>query len=86
VTLAEYPATQIQIVGHTDSSGQLSFNEQLSRTRASAVSIYLGAKGIPSSRMQVEGMGPSMPIASNATTEGRAQNRRVEMKIVPVQG
>jgi len=85
-TLAEYPSTQVQIVGHTDSVGSASSNEQLSRTRASAVSIYLGAQGIASSRMQVEGVGSSTPIASNATSEGRAHNRRVEMKIIPVQG
>lgn len=84
LTLSEYPETQIQIVGHTDSVGSGDANQRLSRDRATAVSLYLGGKGIAPARMQAEGMGASMPIAANSIAEGRAQNRRVEMRIIPI--
>jgi len=83
-TLAEYPDTQVQIVGHTDNTGPDDLNQRLSQNRANAVSLYLGGKGIQPGRMQTEGMGSSMPVASNTTPDGRAQNRRVEIKIVPL--
>jgi outer membrane protein OmpA-like peptidoglycan-associated protein len=83
-TLGEYPDTQVQIVGHTDSTGSADLNQRLSQNRASAVSLYLGGKNVQTSRMQSAGMGPSVPVASNATADGRAQNRRVEIKIIPL--
>ncbi|NYT81640.1 OmpA family protein [Alcaligenaceae bacterium] len=70
--------------GHTDSIGTEQYNMGLSQRRANAVKDYLVGKGIPSDRIYVEGKGESAPVASNATREGRAQNRRVEIEIVGV--
>lgn len=81
-SLKEYPDSTIQIVGHTDSTGPAALNQQLSVNRANAVVIYLTAQDIAAQRMQALGMGPSQPIADNRTVEGRAQNRRVEIKII----
>lgn len=83
-TLSEYPDTQVQIVGHTDSTGSAELNQRLSQNRASTVALYLGGKGVQTTRMQSTGMGPSVPVASNDTAAGRAQNRRVEIKIIPL--
>jgi len=82
MSLKEYPDSSIQIVGHTDSTGPAALNQQLSVNRANAVVIYLTAQDIARQRMQALGMGPSQPIADNHTPEGRAQNRRVEIKII----
>lgn len=82
-SLKEYPDSTVQIVGHTDSTGPADFNQQLSVNRANAVVVYLSAQGIDPARMQALGMGPSQPVADNRTVEGRAQNRRVEIKIIP---
>ncbi|MBB5217113.1 outer membrane protein OmpA [Parapusillimonas granuli] len=70
--------------GHTDSIGTEKYNLGLSQRRANTVKNYLVSKGIPADRIYVEGKGESAPIASNATREGRAQNRRVEIEIVGV--
>ncbi len=80
--LKKYPDTDIIVSGHTDSTGNDSINEPLSRNRASAVSAYLISGGISSSRITSVGYGSRMPIASNSTEAGRAENRRVEIKIV----
>lgn len=69
-------------VGHTDSIGTEAYNMGLSERRANSVKAYLLSKGIPSDRIYVEGKGELQPRASNATREGRAQNRRVEIEIV----
>lgn len=82
-SLKEYPDSTVQIVGHTDSTGALAYNQQLSVNRANAVVVYLDAQGIDPGRMHAVGMGPSQPVADNGTVEGRAKNRRVEIKIVP---
>ncbi|MDB6060838.1 MAG: hypothetical protein JWM78_941 [Verrucomicrobiaceae bacterium] len=82
-SLKDFPDTTIQIVGHTDSTGAAVYNQQLSVNRANAVAIYLAAQGVERSRLEAVGMGFSQPIADNKTAEGRAQNRRVEVKIVP---
>jgi outer membrane protein OmpA-like peptidoglycan-associated protein len=82
-SLKEYPDSSVQIVGHTDSTGPADFNQQLSVNRANAVVVYLSAQSIDPARMQALGMGPSQPVADNQTREGRAQNRRVEIKIIP---
>lgn len=82
-SLKEFPDSSVQIVGHTDSTGSASFNQQLSVNRANAVAVYLGAQGVNPQRMQSTGMGPSQPIGDNRTADGRAQNRRVEIKIIP---
>jgi outer membrane protein OmpA-like peptidoglycan-associated protein len=82
-SLKEFPDSSVQIVGHTDSTGSASFNQTLSVNRANAVVVYLTAQGIPQQRLQAVGMGPSQPVGDNKTVEGRAQNRRVEIKIIP---
>jgi OOP family OmpA-OmpF porin len=69
----------VNIVGHTDSTGSDAYNQGLSMRRANSVKNYLLDKGVSSSVMSVSGMGESQPVASNATSEGRAQNRRVEV-------
>jgi outer membrane protein OmpA-like peptidoglycan-associated protein len=70
--------------GHTDSKGTETYNQALSLRRATAVHDYLVHGGIAPSRIQVEGFGASRPVASNATDDGRAQNRRVELRVRPV--
>lgn len=83
-TLLEYNQTVIQIAGHTDSTGSHDYNMRLSLQRAESVKAYLVSRGVPPARLVTVGAGPDYPIASNATEEGRAQNRRVEITIVPV--
>ena len=69
-------------VGHTDSIGSDAYNQRLSVRRAEAVKAYLVSKGIERNRIYTEGKGEKQPIASNATAEGRAKNRRVEVEVV----
>ena len=83
-TLNEYNQTVIEVAGHTDSVGSDSYNQQLSVQRANSVAAYLSSKGIMQQRMITVGAGETRPIASNDTEAGRAQNRRVEITIVPV--
>ena len=85
-TLVEYNQTMIQIAGHTDSTGSHEYNMKLSEQRAMSVKNYLAGRGVPAKRMVTVGAGPDYPVASNDTPEGRAQNRRVEITIVPVTG
>lgn len=82
--LAQYPKTYIDVFGHTDSDGADAYNQTLSERRAQAVSSYLVSRGVQSARMGTRGFGETQPIASNATEEGKAANRRVEIKISPV--
>ncbi|WP_149193547.1 OmpA family protein [Luteimonas suaedae] len=84
-TLNQYNQTIIEVAGHTDSVGSDSYNQQLSERRAQAVANYLGSKGIPQQRIITVGAGKSRPIADNNTEAGRAQNRRVEITLVPIQ-
>lgn len=79
--LKEYPDTNIEIQGHTDSKGTDSYNEGLSNRRATAVASYLRNRGVSSSRISTKAFGESAPIASNDTESGRAQNRRVDFLI-----
>lgn len=69
-------------VGHTDSTGKAAYNQSLSVRRAEAVKAYLVSKGIESNRIYTEGKGLTQPVADNATREGRAKNRRVEVEVV----
>ena len=69
-------------VGHTDSKGTDGYNQKLSVRRAEAVKAYLVSKGIESNRVYTEGKGEGQPVADNATNEGRAKNRRVEVEVV----
>ncbi|HNS83392.1 MAG TPA: OmpA family protein [Methanolinea sp.] len=81
--LRQYPETNIQIAGHTDSSGSTDYNQKLSERRAEAVRNALAGMGVNTSRLTTIGYGETRPIASNATEGGRQQNRRVEVRIVP---
>jgi outer membrane protein OmpA-like peptidoglycan-associated protein len=83
-TLASYNQTYIDVLGHTDSTGSDAYNQGLSERRAQSVADYLTARGVARARIGVRGYGESQPIASNETDVGRAENRRVEIKIVPV--
>jgi outer membrane protein OmpA-like peptidoglycan-associated protein len=74
---------QIVVEGHTDSRGSAKKNEELSFQRADSVRTYLVSRGIESGKIKAVGIGPSRPVASNDTAEGRANNRRVEMIVTP---
>jgi len=75
-------SNKIEIAGHTDNIGTNEYNKTLSENRAAAVRNYLVSKGIPTNRFIVAGFGEDKPIASNSTTEGKAQNRRVELRLL----
>jgi len=81
--LKEYKSTMIQIGGHTDSTGSDQYNLQLSQNRAQSVANVLIGFGVEPVRTDVVGFGETSPIASNSTDSGRAQNRRVELILVP---
>jgi len=80
--LKKYPTVHIEISGHTDSSGDGAQNLALSQKRADAVRDYLIQRGIAASRLASKGYGSEFPIGNNATPEGKAQNRRVEFKLL----
>jgi outer membrane protein OmpA-like peptidoglycan-associated protein len=83
--LQRYPASTIRVVGHTDSDGDAAYNQQLSERRASAVAGVLLDAGVPAQRVRTLGLGESQPVASNLNAAGKAQNRRVEIVIVPTE-
>ncbi len=78
--LMKNPAMEVEVQGHTDNTGSAKYNQWLSEKRAQRVKDYLVSKGIDPSRLEAKGYGLTQPVASNATAEGRAQNRRVELK------
>ncbi|OJW61271.1 MAG: flagellar motor protein MotB [Sphingobacteriales bacterium 50-39] len=80
--LKDNPTVKIQINGHTDNSGKASDNIALSGSRAKSVTAYLISKGINAERLSSKGWGDTQPIADNSTPEGRAQNRRTELKVI----
>lgn len=80
-SLNKYPGSSVTIVGHTDSDGTDAYNMGLSQRRAAAASAYLQTRGVAASRITALGRGETEPIASNATAEGKALNRRVEVAI-----
>jgi outer membrane protein OmpA-like peptidoglycan-associated protein len=80
----EYDKTLIDVVGHTDASGEDDYNYDLSRRRASSVAQYFASQQVNSDRFNVEGRGEREPIASNDSETGKSQNRRVEITIVPL--
>ena len=82
--LQQNPSRSVLIEGHTDSVGSDAYNDKLSRERAQAVANYLVSRGISGQRLIITGAGERYPIASNDTEAGRAENRRVEMTIVPI--
>jgi len=79
--LVKYKDTLIEVEGHTDSTGSISYNLKLSEDRAVQVANYLATKGVEQKRIDHKGKGPMTPVASNQTSEGRALNRRVEIRI-----
>jgi outer membrane protein OmpA-like peptidoglycan-associated protein len=83
-TLAQYNQTYIDVYGHTDSTGSDAYNQTLSERRATSVADYLAGRGVQPARIGTRGFGETQPIASNDTDPGRAANRRVEVKIVPI--
>lgn len=82
-SLQNNPDTDVKIYGHTDSTGSDAINNPLSERRAQSVYKYLTSRGIGGSRIIFEGLGSSQPIADNSSASGRAQNRRVEVYILP---
>ncbi|WP_455426459.1 OmpA family lipoprotein [Dryocola sp. LX212] len=84
MVLKEYPKTAVNVVGYTDSSGSNELNMRLSQQRADGVGSALITQGVEASRVRTTGAGPSNPIASNSTAEGKAQNRRVEITLSPL--
>jgi len=84
LVLKEFDKTLIEIAGHTDSTGSDQYNQSLSERRAATVAAYLVTRGVLEMRIIELGMGESRPVADNATPEGRAMNRRVELTLVPV--
>ena len=84
MVLKEYPKTAVNVVGYTDSTGSQDLNMRLSQQRADSVASSLIVQGVEASRVRTQGMGPANSIASNSTTEGKAQNRRVEITLSPM--
>lgn len=83
--LVQYPDTTMMVVGHTDSTGSQATNQSLSERRAASVSSILQQRGVAASRIRSVGYASSQPVADNATADGRARNRRVEILIDPKQ-
>ncbi len=77
----QYPQSNAEITGYTDSSGPAAYNQKLSERRANAVADYIVGGGIDAGRLTVSGMGEENPVADNSTSEGRALNRRVEVHV-----
>lgn len=84
LVLEEFEQTVLVIDGHTDSTGSRSYNMGLSQRRAESVGRYLVGQGVAPVRVATYGYGPDHPVASNDTEAGRAQNRRVELTLMPV--
>lgn len=82
-SMNDYPNSRIEVVGHTDSTGDAAYNQDLSERRAYAVRRILISNGVAASRIYATGMGEMQPVASNSTAAGRQQNRRVEVFITP---
>ena len=82
--LKEYNRTLVNVYGHTDADGSDAFNQQLSEQRGVSVAQYLVNQGTDSRRYFVRGFGEARPIASNATSAGKEQNRRVEIELAPL--
>ncbi len=83
-TLREYNQTIVEVSGHTDNIGSDAVNQRISEQRANAVASYLIAQGVQPQRFEIIGMGKRFPIASNDTEQGRALNRRVEIRLLPL--
>lgn len=82
-SLNDYPNTTVDVIGHTDNTGTSEYNQGLSTRRANSVASVLTGAGVSPARLRAYGRGEDQPVASNLTPEGRAQNRRVEIVILP---
>jgi outer membrane protein OmpA-like peptidoglycan-associated protein len=82
----KYDQTVVEVTGHTDSTGSAAYNQTLSEQRAATVATYLNTRGIDRQRILAFGRGLTQPVADNATAEGRALNRRVEIRLSPITG
>lgn len=83
--LVQRSELRAKAIGHTDSTGPMQLNQTLSVNRANAVTQYIASRGVAYDRLMSEGRGPNNPVADNATPEGRAMNRRVELYLYAVQ-
>ena len=82
--ISEYDQTAVHVVGHTDSTGSHEYNQQLSEKRAISVAGYLSRSGVQRTRLRSAGRGENQPVANNTTSQGRSQNRRVEIYLKPI--
>jgi outer membrane protein OmpA-like peptidoglycan-associated protein len=82
--LQEFDQTLVEVAGHTDSTGPADYNQRLSERRAGSVAQYLQSRGINGQRILTAGGGENYPVATNATPDGREQNRRVELSLEPI--
>lgn len=83
-SMTTYPNSLIDVMGHTDSTGSETYNLDLSKRRADSVANYLVSRGVARARIETIGYGEQYPVADNSTEAGRAQNRRVEIRITPI--
>jgi outer membrane protein OmpA-like peptidoglycan-associated protein len=84
LVINKFEKTYVDVIGHTDNTGPADYNQRLSEARASSVARYLESQKVLPARILTQGMGENSPIASNDTPEGRAQNRRVEIRLTPL--
>lgn len=84
--LNRYEKTRLSIEGHTDSVGDEQYNQALSMQRANSVATYLTSVSVTTDRLQTIGFGESQPVVGNATAQERQQNRRVELRVIPMKG
>lgn len=82
--LADFDQTIIHVVGHTDNTGAASYNQGLSERRAESVALHMRSRGLDGDRLVIEGRGLREPVATNETTDGRRQNRRVDIVVKPI--
>ncbi len=80
--LQQHPSMTIEVIGHTDIAGTIEYNQDLSERRSQAVVKWLISKNIDPLRLRSSGKGSSEPIATNETSVGRSQNRRVDIKVI----
>ena len=80
--LVAHPTARVRLEGHTDSTGTVDTNRQLSQSRAEATKRYLTEHGVDAGRIETAGLGASRPLATNDTPEGRAENRRTELVVI----
>lgn len=83
--VSEFDRTIVNVEGHTDATGSDAYNDELSVRRAVSVGNYIASQGVAANRIDARGFGERRPIADNSTPQGRAQNRRVEIDLVPIQ-